>query len=88
MRLLANLQNNSKFVKRKFQERFEKGPVKLIQRVKIAHLFLWSVLNLFHFIILSLPTQFCIWLSKNFSKPPSKNGEIGRFNRSLLIESF
>ena len=25
-----------------------------------------------------------IWLSKNFSKPTSKNGEIGRFDRSLL----
>ena len=31
-----------------------KGPVKLIQRVKIAHSFLRSVSNLFHFIILSL----------------------------------
>ena len=28
-----------------------------------------------------------IWLSKKFSKHASKNGEIGRFNRSLLIES-
>ena len=25
-----------------------------------------------------------VWLSKNFSKPTSKNGEIGRFNRSYL----
>ena len=32
---------------------------------------------------LSLPV-----LSKNFLKPISKNGEIGRFNRSLLKESF
>ena len=32
-----------------------KGPVKLIQRVKIAHSFLQSVSNMFHFIILSLP---------------------------------
>ena len=31
-----------------------KGPVKLMQRVKIAHLFLQSVPDLFHFIILSL----------------------------------
>ena len=31
------------------------GPVKLIQRVNIARLFLQSVLNLFHFTILSLP---------------------------------
>ena len=33
----------------------EKGPVKLMQRVKIAHLFLQYVSNLFHSIILSLP---------------------------------
>ena len=33
-----------------------KGPVKLIQRMKIAHSFLESVSNLFHFIILSLAT--------------------------------
>ena len=32
-----------------------KGPVKLIQRVKIAHSFLQSVSNQFHFIILSSP---------------------------------
>ena len=32
-----------------------KEPVKLIQRVKIAHSFLKSVSNLFHFTILSLP---------------------------------
>ena len=44
--------------------------------------------NLFHFIILSLPMQFYIWLPKNFSELTSKNGEIGRFSRSLLIESF
>ena len=37
------------------KERSNKGPVKLIQRVKIAHSFLQSVSNLFHFIILSLP---------------------------------
>ena len=36
-------------------ERLTKGPVKLMQRVKIAHLFLQSVSNQFHFIILSLP---------------------------------
>ena len=33
----------------------QKGPVELFQRVKIAHSFLQSVSNLFHFIILSLP---------------------------------
>ena len=33
----------------------EKGPVKLIMRVKIAHSFLQSVSNQFHVIILSLP---------------------------------
>ena len=35
--------------------RILRGPVKLIQRVKIAHSFLQSLSNLFHFIILSLP---------------------------------
>ena len=33
----------------------DKGPVKLIIRVKIAHSFLQSVSNQFHIIILSLP---------------------------------
>ena len=65
-----------------------KGPVKLIKRVKIAHSFLQSVSNQFHVIILNLPIEFYKWLSKNFSKTTFKNGEIGRFNRSLLIESF
>ena len=57
----------------------DKGPVKLIQRVKIAHSFLQSV-NLFHFIVLSLPMELSIWLSENFSEHTSENGEIGRFN--------
>ena len=35
-----------------------KGPVKLIQQVKIAHSFLQSVSTLFHFIILDLPVYF------------------------------
>ena len=65
-----------------------KGPFKLIKRVKIAHSFLQSVSNQFHVIISSLPMLFYKWLSKNFSKPTSKNGEIDRFNLSLLIESF
>ena len=34
---------------------FEKGPVKLMQWVKIAHSFLQSMLNQFRFIILGLP---------------------------------
>ena len=46
-----------------FQSQFDKGtwtkalkgPVKLIQRVKIAHSFLQSVSNQFHVIILRLP---------------------------------
>ena len=69
-------------------EIFDKGPVELIKRVKIAHSFLQSVSNQFHVIILGLPLKFYKWLSKNFSKTTSKNEEIGRFNRSLLIESF
>ena len=35
--------------------RTNKGPAKLIKRVKIAHSFLQSVPNQFHVIILSLP---------------------------------
>ena len=65
-----------------------KGPVKLIKRVKIAHSFLRSVSNQFHVIILSLPMYFYKWLSKIFLKTTSKNGEMSRFNRSLLIQSF
>ena len=65
-----------------------KGPIKLIKRVKIAHSFVQYVSNQFHIIILSLFMLFYKWLSKNFSKTTSKNGEIGRSNRSLLIESF
>ena len=37
---------------------------------------LQSVSNLFHFIILSVPMQFYIWLSKNVLKPTSKNGKM------------
>ena len=43
---------NNEILEINFQQ---KGPVKLIQRVKIAHSFLRSVSNQFHFIILSLP---------------------------------
>ena len=64
------------------------GPVKLLPRVKIARLFLQSVSNLFHFIILSLLMNFNIWLSKNLLKHTFKIEDIGRFNQSLLIESF
>ena len=35
----------------------------------------------FAYVVLQMPV-------KEFSKPTSNNGEIGRFNRSLLIESF
>ena len=65
-----------------------KGPVKLIKRVKIALSFLQSVSDQFHIIILSFPMYFYKWVSKNFSKPTSINGETCRFNRSVLKESF
>ena len=39
----------------KESEKLHKGPVKLMQQVKITHSFLQSVSNLSHFIILSLP---------------------------------
>ena len=58
----------------------KEGPVKLIKRVKIAHSFLQSVSDQFHVIILSLPMYFYKWLSKNFSKPTSKNGDMDRFH--------
>ena len=35
--------------------KLEKGPVKLMQRVKIAHSFVQSLSDQFHVIILSLP---------------------------------
>ena len=59
---------------------WQKGPVKLIKWVKIAHSFSQSVSNQFHVISLSLPMLFYKWLSKNFLKPTSKNGDIGHFN--------
>ena len=65
-----------------------KGPVKPIKQVKIAHSFLQFVSDQFHLIILSLPMQFRKWLSKNFLKPMSKNGEIGRLNWSFQKESL
>ena len=43
-----------------------KGPVKLINRIKIAHLSLQFVSNQFYFIVLILPMWFYKWLSKNF----------------------
>ena len=67
---------------------FGKGPVKLMQQVKMAHSFLQSVSNLFHFINLSLVMWLFIWLSKNFSRPTSKKWKNRPFNPSLLIESF
>ena len=57
-----------------------KGPVQLIKRVKIAHSFLQCVSDQFHVIVLSLPMLFYKWLSKNFSKPTSKDGYMGHFN--------
>ena len=60
--------------------KINKGPVKLMKRVKIAHSFLQLVSNQFHVIVLSFPMYFYKWLSKNFSTPTSKNGDIGHFN--------
>ena len=50
-----------------------KGPVKLMKRVKIAHSFFQSAVSNV--------------AAKEFSKPTSENGEICRFNWSLLMES-
>ena len=67
----------------------QKAPVKLIQWVKIAHSFFVCVKSvpLYKFL------KACLCSSTNgcqiiFLKPTSKNGEICRFNRSLLTESF
>ena len=62
-----------------------KGPVKLIQQIKTAHSFLQLVSNLFHFYHFKLAY---VVLHIAALKPISKNGEIGCFNQSLLIESF
>ena len=59
---------------------FNKGLVKLIKWLKIAHSILQSVSDQFHVIILSLPMEFYKWLLKNFSKLTSKNGDMGHFN--------
>ena len=79
--ILWQTEEETDLVRRKvFWWFIHKGPVKLIKQVKIAHSILQSVSNQFHFIILILPMQFHKWLSKNFSKPTSKNGDIGHFN--------
>ena len=53
-----------------------------MQWMKIAHSFLRSVSDpLYHF-------KLAYEMSKNFFEPTSKNGEIGRFNWYLLMESF
>ena len=67
---------------------FDKGPVRLMQRVEIAHSFLRSVSGQFHVVILGLPVCFCASLSGNLSKPAAGNREIGSFNQFLLIEPF
>ena len=59
--------------------------MKLIQPVKIALSFLHAVSNLFYFIILSLLILFYIWLSKNFWKPSSKNGEEQDVPKNLTL---
>ena len=54
-----------------------KGLVKLIKRVKIAHSFLVCVRSVphYHFKLAYVILQMIV---KEFSKPTSKNGEIGR----------
>ena len=58
-----------------------------MQCVKIAHSFLVCVkfVPLYYFKLAYVVLHMTV---KEFFKPTSKNGEIGRFNRSLLIESF
>ena len=56
-----------------------KGPVKLIQRVQIAHSFLHVMSKLFQFTILNLSGCFSIHLSKNFSKRFTNKSKITMF---------
>ena len=63
--------------------KWNKGHFKLIKRVKIAHSFLQSGSDQFHVMILSLPMYFYKWLSKNFSKPTSKNGDMGHWKAAI-----
>ena len=66
-----------------------KGLVKLIHRVKIAHSFLQSVSNLFHFMHdFKLAYLVLHAVVKEFFETPSKNGEMDRFKLAILIESF
>ena len=62
--------------------------LKLLQRVKIIYSFSQFVSNLFQIYHFKLAYVVLHMAVKNFSKPTSKNGEISRFNRSLLKESF
>ena len=80
VRALKRCLNGKNMIHGRVMATISKGPVKLIKRVKIAHSFLQSVPNQFRVIILSLLMYFYKWLSKNFSKPTSKNGDIGHFN--------
>ena len=50
-----HLRSVAEVLKSNKQKEPNKGPVKLIKPVKIAHSFLQSVSSQFHFIILSLP---------------------------------
>ena len=70
-----------------FDDYSEKGLVKPVKRVKIAHSFLVFVKSVpcYHFKLAYVVLQMA---AKNFSKTTSKNREIVRFNWSLLIESF
>ena len=63
-------------------EIFDKGPVKLIKRVEIAHSFLHSLSDRsvprYHFKLAYVILQMAA--KKFFVKPSSKTGEIGHFN--------
>ena len=65
-----------------------KGSVKLMQLSENSS-FIFTVcvrsVPRYHFKLAHVILQMAV---KDFSKPTSKNREIGRLNRSLLIESF
>ena len=69
-------------------EHFKKRPVKLMQWVKISHsLFAVCAKSVprYHFMLAHVVLEMAV---KEFFEIHFQNGDIGRFNRFLLIELF
>ena len=80
-----NFKETSTFTSITAQVKIAKRPVKQMQQVKIARLFLQSVSNLSHFKLAYLVRHTVV---KELLKTTSEKREINYFNRSLLIESL